>query len=268
MATPVATMVVTGASSGIGRALAVRLAAEGVRVGAVAQRADLLSELAAEIRSSGGSIHTAAADVTDRPALHDALNLLAAQLGGIDRLIANAGVGETLPADHPDHVANLEHTTRVNYLGVVYAFEAVLPAMLARRSGHLVAISSLAAYKGLPGSAAYCASKAAVLSYCESLRIELRGRIHVTCVCPGFVTTPMTAQNHGPMPLVMSADEAARRIVRALHRRPGVYDFPWTMRRLMGLSRWAPDWLIARQAVKASSPPQRHGGHGEDIKQI
>lgn len=253
MAATVRTAILTGASSGIGRALAVRLAAEGVRVGAVARRADRLAELAAEIRSSGGTVETAVADVAERQSVHTAYARLAAALGPVDQVIANAGFGESLPADHPDHVANLEHTTRVNYLGVVYTFEAALPAMLARGCGHLVAIASLAAYKGLPGAAAYCASKAAVFSYCESVRIELRGRVAVTCVCPGFVTTAMTSRNPGPMPFVMPADEAARRIARALRRRPGVYDFPWAMRRLMWLSRWAPDRIIARQAIRASN---------------
>ncbi len=256
MAAPVATTILTGASSGIGRALAVRLAAEGVRVGAIARRADRLAELAAEIRASGGAVETATADVTDRSAVRAAFDQLAAKLGPVDQVVANAGIGQALPGDHPDHVRNLVHTTEVNYLGVVYAFEAALPAMLARRSGHLVAVASLAAYKGLPGSAAYCASKAAVFTYCEALRIELRGRVDVTCVCPGFVATPMTADNPGPMPFLMSADAAALRISRALRRRPKVYDFPWPMRRLLGAARWAPDWLVARRGVQASNAPK------------
>ncbi len=235
--------------------MAVALAAQGVRVGAIARRADLLAELSAEIRSCGGHIETAVADVADRHSVHAAYSQLVATLGPVDRVIANAGFGESLPADHPDHVANLEYTTQVNYLGVVYTFAAALPGMLASKSGHLVAISSLAAYKGLPGAAAYCASKAAVFTYCESLRIELRSRVDVTCVCPGYVTTAMTSRNPGPMPLVMPAEEAAQRIISALDRRPKVYDFPWAMRRLMWLSRWAPDRLIARLNVKASNEP-------------
>ena len=138
---------------------------------------------------------------------------------------------------------------RVNLLRVAYAFEAVMESMLARRSGHLVAISSLAAYKGLPGSAGYCATKAAVNTYCEGLRIELHGRgVAVTCVCPGFVRTEMTAGKTHPMPLVMDADAAARRILGALPRRPKVYNFPRRMSFLMKLTRWLPDWFIARNA--------------------
>ena len=256
MAAPVATTILTGASSGIGRALAVRLAAHGVRVGAVARRADLLAALADEVRAAGGTLHTAQADVSDFASICSAVEQLTAKLGPVDRVIANAGVGESLPADHPGHVANLDETTRINFLGTAYTFQAALPAMLARGSGHLVAIASLAAYKGVPGAAAYCASKAAVFTYCESLRIELRGRVQVTCVCPGFVATAMTARNPGPMPFVMSAESAAERIVRALDRRPGVYDFPWPMRRLLGLARWAPDAVVARRAIKASNAPR------------
>jgi short-subunit dehydrogenase len=133
-------------------------------------------------------------------------------------------------------------------MGVVYAFDAVLPAMLARGSGHLVAVSSLAAYKGLPGSAGYCATKSAVNAYCEAARIELKAKgIAVTCVCPGFVDTPMVANNKRPMPLMCTPDEAARRIVVALRRRPAVFDFPWPMRLLMWLSKWTPDRMIAKQ---------------------
>jgi short-subunit dehydrogenase len=235
----------TGASSGIGRALAVVLADAGVPVGAVARRADRLAELAAEVRGKGGTIATAVADVSDRAAVATAFDQLSVELGPPARVVANAGVGNSLPADHPDHVANLEVTFRVNFLGVVYAFEAAL----ARRATHLVAISSLAAYKGLPGAGAYSASKAAVSTYCESLRIELRGRVAVTCVCPGYVVSEMTAANPRPMPFLLPADAAARRIKRAMDRRVGVYDFPWAMRRLLWLAKWAPDGLIARRAA-------------------
>jgi short-subunit dehydrogenase len=249
------TVVVTGASAGIGRALAVELARQGARVGATARRAELLESLKNEIRAAGGTVDTAVADVADRVAITDAVRQLADRLGPPDLVIANAGVGRSLPADDPDHVSNVEETLRVNFLGVVHTFGAALPGMLARGSGHLAAVSSLAAYKGLPGSAGYCASKAAVSSYCEALRIELRDRgIAVTTICPGFIKTDMTAANPGPMPFLMSADAAARRVVRALRRRPGVYDFPKPMRALMWLSKWAPDRFMARRVpIKAST---------------
>jgi short-subunit dehydrogenase len=137
---------------------------------------------------------------------------------------------------------------RVNTFGVIYSIEAVLPEMLRRKSGHLAAVSSLAAYKGLPGESAYCASKAAVNTYMEGLRIQLRSHgIAVTTLCPGFVKTPMTESHNFKMPFLMEADEAARRMVRALRRRAGVYDFPWQMSLLMKLLAWLPDWLVARE---------------------
>ena len=239
--------VVTGASAGIGRAVAVALARQGVRVGAVARRADLLSELAAEVRSAGGTIETAVADVADRDGLHAAIRSLSTALGPVDLLFANAGIARPSGAD-PMNVAGDEAMVRTNFFGVVYAIEAVLPDMLARGRGHLVGVSSLAAYKGLPGSAGYSASKAAVNAYLEGLRIELRPKgVAVTAVCPGFIRTDMTADKTHPMPFLMTADEAARRIVRALPRRPAVYDFPKPMRLLMWLSKWAPDRVMLRR---------------------
>jgi short-subunit dehydrogenase len=136
---------------------------------------------------------------------------------------------------------------RVNTLGVVYAIEAVLPEMLQRGRGHLAAVSSLGAYKGLPGESAYCASKAAVNVYMEGLRIQLRSRgIFVTTVCPGFIATPMTAVNEFKMPWLMSAEKAARKIVRALEKRRKVYNFPWQMTLFTKISAWMPDWIVAR----------------------
>ncbi len=240
-------VLITGASTGIGRALAVRYAAGGHPVGVTARRADLLAELVAEVRVAGGTIEAAAADVTDPAGLAAALHDLEARLGGVDVLIANAGVsaptgGVAVNAD------GVELMMRVNFLGVVHAFAAVLPGMVARGAGHVVAISSMAAYKGLPGAAGYCASKAAVFSYCEALRIELGSRgVAVTCVCPGFVATPMTSPNQHPMPWLMTADAAAGRIVRGLVRQPAVLDFPKRMRLVMALTRWLPDAVIRRR---------------------
>ena len=154
------------------------------------------------------------------------------------------------------NVADIEKMYRVNVFGVVYAIEAVLPAMLQRRSGHLAAVSSLAAYKGLPGESAYCASKAAVNSYLEGLRIQLRGRgVAVTTICPGFIKTPMTAVNSFKMPWLLEADEAARRIARALAHRRKVYNFPWQTALMMKLTRWLPDWVIARSMHEYNENP-------------
>src|SRR5262249_46854083 len=154
-------------------------------------------------------------------------------LGPAEVLVANAGFGKPTHVD-PLNVSEVEQIFQVNLLGVVYSVESVLPGMLLRRHGHLVAISSLAAFKGLPGESAYCASKAAVNAYMEGLRIALRQTgVVVTTVCPGFVQTPMATMNSA-MPFMISAESAAERIARwIVRRRGGVYRFPAAMALLM-----------------------------------
>src|SRR5262245_19272897 len=253
--------VITGASTGIGHALARTLAAEHCRVGLVARRASLLRELAEQIHAAGGVAEFAAADVGDRQQVLAAIGELASRLGPIDLLIANAGVGSPTTVD-PLNVADTERIFRINFFGALYAIEAVLPDMLRRGHGHLAGISSLGAYKGLPGESAYTASKAALNTYLEGLRIQLRKRgVAVTTVCPGFVRTPMTADNRfKKMPWLMDADEAARRIVGALKRRCKVYNFPVPTSLLMKLTRWLPDRMIGRIVGKYTERPPRPGG--------
>jgi short-subunit dehydrogenase len=238
--------VITGASSGIGRALAKALAARSCPVGLIARRGDKLGGLAEEIRTAGGTAAAAPADVTDRSQMSAAVQEIRARLGPIDLMIANAGVGAPTLLQ-PVNVADIEKMFRVNVLGAVYAIEAVLPQMLERGRGHLVGVSSLGAYKGLPGESAYCATKAALNTYLEGLRIQLRDRgIRVTTVCPGFVKTPMTEMNKFPMPGLLTAEQAAERIVRAIRRNRKVYNFPWQTNLLMKMTRWMPDWFLAR----------------------
>ena len=246
--------VITGASSGIGRALAKVLVAQGVRVGVVARREDLLHELVQELHAEGGTTAAAAVDVKDRVAVGTAIQQLAAALGPIDLLIANAGMSQHTGAAEMN-VPAVEEILRVNLLGMVYAIEAVLPGMISRGGGHIVGVSSLAAYKGLPGAAAYCASKAAMNAYLEALRIELQPvGVAVTTVCPGFVRTAIVA-NQPRLPFLMEPREAATRIVRALRKRPATVAFPWPMVALMRLARWLPDSLIARVVGREKSPP-------------
>jgi short-subunit dehydrogenase len=247
--------VVTGASSGIGWALSRELSARGWKVGLIARRRDKLDQLETEIVQAGGTAAGSPADVADRDGIAAAVRDIENRLGRVDLLVANAGVGYPTLAE-PVNLHHIEEMCRVNYLGVVYSIAAVLPQMLRRRSGHLAAISSLAAYKGLPGESGYCASKAAVNAYMEGLRIQLRDRgIRVTTICPGFVRTPMTAANEFHMPWVLEADQAARRIVRALDRRRKVYNFPWQLSLVMKLTAWLPDWVLARSMQKYNENP-------------
>jgi short-subunit dehydrogenase len=247
--------IITGASSGIGWALARALAAEGCKVGLVARRRDQLVELAGQIEESGGSAAFTVGDVAERAQAIAAIHELASRLGPVDLLVANAGVGAPTTLT-PFNVGDVEKMFRVNVLGVVYSLEAVLPQMLERRRGHLAAISSLAAYKGLPGESGYTSSKAAVNVFMDGLRVQLRSKgISVTTICPGFVKTPMTEVNEFKMPWLLTAEEAARRIVRALKRKRKVYNFPWQMALFMKFARWAPDWLVERMMHTYNEKP-------------
>lgn len=237
-------VVVTGASSGIGWELARQLAAEGCKVGLVARRDTLLHQLAAQIRTSGGTAAVAAADIGSRQQTEDAFASIRDQLGPVDLVIANAGVGR--PTLHsPVNMGDIEDTFRINLMGVIYTLSAALPEMLARKNGHLVAISSLAGYRGLPSESAYCASKAAVNVYMDGLRIHLRGTgVKVTTICPGFIKTPMTEMNKFHMPQLMTAEYAAGRMIRAIKANKKVYNFPWRLHTMVKLSRWLPDRLV------------------------
>jgi short-subunit dehydrogenase len=238
--------VVTGASSGIGWELARQLAAAGGRVGLLARRRSELEVLAGTIQRRGGVAAVANCDVTDREQVDSAVASVRQVLGPIDLLIASAGVGMPTLVD-PVNIADVEAMFRVNVLGVIYSFNAVLPEMLARRSGHLAAVSSLAAYLALPGESAYCATKAAVNTYLGGLRPQLRGRgITVTTLCPGFVQTPMTAGNSFGMPGLLSAEEAARRMLRAIAQGSAVFNFPWTTAILTRLASALPGWASNR----------------------
>jgi short-subunit dehydrogenase len=239
-------VVITGASSGIGESLAKLLASQKAKVGLIARRRDRLESLTREIEQAGGTVAMAVADVGDRAQTKEAIRSVRQKLGPVELLIANAGLGKPTFVDQ-SNIDEVEAMIRINLLGVVYAIEAVLPEMLARKKGHLAAVSSLAAYKSLPGESGYCASKAAVSSYMEGLRLQLRDYgIAVSTICPGFVTTPMTAQHGFDMPWLMSSDEAAKRIVRALERKVKVFNFPWQTTFMIKLTQWLPDWLVLR----------------------
>ena len=244
--------IITGASTGIGAALARELGKRGWAVGLVARRLDLLEQIAAEIRAAGGSAAAATADVTARDQVEAAVTALEAALGPCDLLVANAGAGGPASANKVPIEAAISQM-RLNYEGVVYATGAVLPGMLERRSGHLAVVSSLAAHRGVPGSGPYCASKAAVSTLYESFRLDLAGTgIAVTTIHPGFVTTPLTERLRQPMPFVMSAERAAVIIADGLERRRLDISFPWQTATLMNVMRVVPAplwaWLIRGRA--------------------
>ena len=239
-------VLITGASSGIGRALALELGRRGARVGLFARRAELLIEAAEEIERTGGKALSLPGDVRDAAALEKAAARMREHWGQIDLLVANSGVGVVAPASGL-RAGDVADVISINTIGVVNSVAAVLPAMLERRSGHLVAISSLAAFRGLPKSAAYSASKAAVSTFFESLRVDLRGTgVDVTVIHPGFIKTPLTAGRKGKLLFLMELEDATRLIIRAIERRRRTYAFPWQLASLVRLLKFMPNALYDR----------------------
>jgi short-subunit dehydrogenase len=245
-------VLVTGASSGIGRALAVELGRRGARVGLTARRAEELLKVAEEVERAGGKALALAADVRNPVEINGVVERVREKWGKVDVLIANAGMSSTtaatnLKADEASDVIT------INVVGVVNSVAAVLPDMLARGAGQLVAISSLASYRGMPHSGAYSASKAAVSTFFESLRVDLRKRgIAVTTIHPGFIRTPMTANRKKKLPFLVEADDAARRMLRAIERRARTYAFPWQLASLVHLMKYIPNAVYDRLASNTS----------------
>ena len=245
-------MLITGASSGIGYGLASEVARRGARLGLIARRAEALDQLVSEIGAS--KAYPIVADVRDAALIKSGIDRFIADVGPIDVLIANAGVGNTTKAPQIDPEA-VRPVLETNVLGVVNCLAPVLPQMVQRRSGQVVAISSLAAYRGLPVSAAYCASKAALSSFMESVRLDLRNTgVDVSIIHPGFIKTPLTAGRHANMPYLMELDDAVIKMVRAIEKKKKSYAFPWQLASVVRLAMIMPnfmyDFIAARNSFR------------------
>lgn len=237
---------VTGASAGIGRALALRLAHEGWRIAASARRADELEKLGAEARGSGGEIRPYPLDVTDRQAVAACVAAIEREFGTIDQSVLNAGTHQPMPATEFS-AETMRRLHEINVLGVANGLEALLPRMIARRAGRVAVVASLAGYGGLPSAAAYGASKAALINMAEALRPELLAQgVVLQLINPGFVKTPLTDKNDFQMPFLISAEAAAAAIARGLATDRFEIAFPGTFARLMKLLRILPYSLYFR----------------------
>ncbi len=248
-------VIITGASGGIGAALARAYGRRGAVLGLIARRQAELDALAREL---GGAVTTYAADVRDGPAIAAAAGDFLRRFGAPDIVIANAGVSAGNLSHLHDDVETCQWIFDVNVIGLVKTFQPFLAPMLAARSGVLVGIASVAGIRGLPGAGAYCASKSAVITYLESLRVELRGSgVDVVTIAPGYIATDMTANNPYRMPFLLPADEAARRFVRAIDARTRYTVIPWPMGAIAKLLRVLPRSVFDRAFAKAKRKPRR-----------
>ncbi|GGO79756.1 oxidoreductase [Marinobacterium nitratireducens] len=223
------TVWITGASRGIGAALALEFASRGCTVAISARSADDLQQLAEQAQSLGlpGKLVPFALDVTDAAACREAVTAIETELGAIDLALLNAGTHRPVTLAEFSPAPYLE-LMQLNYFGVVNGVAALLPQWRARGTGHLAIVASVAGYRGLPTASAYGASKAALINFAEALQPEFRQQgLALSLVNPGFVRTPLTDRNDFPMPFLLEADDAARRIVRGLEKNRFEIAFPW-----------------------------------------
>jgi short-subunit dehydrogenase len=246
---------ITGASSGIGKALARHYAARGATLGLAARRGGELVRLAAGLPTAAEGY---ACDVRDAASLREAAADFIGKRGAPDIVIANAGVSGGTLTEHAADTEAFEEIVAVNLTGMMKTFQPFVGAMRAAGRGKLVGIASVAGYRGLPGAAAYSASKAAAIAYLEALRGELRSSgVRVITICPGYIATPMTAANPYRMPFLLSADGAAKKIAGIIDRGTDYAVIPWQMAIVARVLRLLPNWLFDRILADAPRKPRR-----------
>ena len=250
-------VVITGASGGLGAAIARRYAAAGATLGLIARRAQELDRFAA---TCAGTCVTHAADVRDSAAMRAAAADFTSQHGVPDIVIANAGVSIGTLTEAPEDEQAFRDVFDINVIGMVNTFQPYIAPMRSRGGGVLVGIASVAGCRGLPGSGAYSASKAATISYLESLRVDLRGSgITVITLCPGYIVTAMTDKNSYRMPFIMTADEAANKIAAIIEKRKTYAVIPWQMAVVARLMHVLPRFLFDPLAARSGRKPRRTG---------
>lgn len=245
-------VLLTGASSGIGEALALSLAKRGAVLGLLARRQSELEDLAKRCEDTGAKARVFAVDVTDAEAVAEAAQDLRDEFGRIDILIANAGIGGNNVETRALQPEAVKKVIDINLLGAAISVYAVLGEMLKQGQGHLVAISSLAGFRGLPKSAAYSASKAGMTAFFESVRLDVQHKgIDVTIIQPGFIKTPLTAGRENKMPFLMELDDAIPLFIRAIERKKKFAAFPWQLATIVRAGKVFPAWLYDRVAGRA-----------------
>lgn len=247
---------ITGASSGLGAALARHYASAGHSLGLVARREDRLEKLVASLP---GQHRIYVLDVRDRVALHRAAeDFLACCDGHVDIVIASAGISAGTLTEQPDDFSVFKSIIETNVFSTVSTFEPFIASMTKKRRGTLVGIASVAGVRGLPGAGAYSASKAAVATYCESLRLELKPQgVHVVTIAPGYIRTEMTAKNPYGMPFLMDVDVFAIRAAKSIEHHTSYVVIPWQMGWVARVMRLLPNWLYDRLAVNAPRKPRQ-----------
>lgn len=243
-------ILITGASSGIGRELAVQLSAKGCNLALIARRKNLLEELTSVIKTNDKKIFTYKCDVSVKDEVAAVIGKIEKDLGSINAAILSAGIGRSNRIG-VIHSADAEKIFDVNVIGLINIVEAMLPILKRQDEGTIVGISSLAEARGFPGSGFYCASKAAASKLLESMRIELKKfNIKVITVKPGFVKTPMTENNKFKMPFLMNVKKAAKLIINGIEREKRIIQFPLPMVISAKLSAAIPDSIFDYFASK------------------
>ena len=250
---------ITGASSGIGQALAARFYRAGYRLALVARRSAEVQAWAQAQGMDPSRVAVYAADVRDTAAIVAAGRNCIATQGVPDVVIANAGISVGMDTAVFEDLEVMRATYETNNLGMAATFQPFVRAMCERRSGRLVGIASVAGIRGLPGHGAYCSSKAAVISYCESLRGECRPHgVKVVTIAPGYIDTPLTQENRYSMPFLMQADDFADKAFAAIERGVSLRVIPWQMGVVARLLRLLPNWLF--DAALAGRPRKHRQG--------
>ncbi len=250
---------ITGASSGIGQALALAYYEAGYNLALVARRTEEIKTWCSRHNISQDRYAIYSANVSDVNRIVATGKACIASQGLPDVVIANAGISVGVDTSIREDLDQLAQTYATNNIGLAATFHPFIDGMLQRKSGKLVGIGSVAGVRGMPGHGAYCASKAAVISYCESLRGELRGSgVQVVTICPGYVKTPMTKNNNFPMPFLMESEDFAKKSLAKIEAGSSYSVIPWQMGIVAKLLRLLPnavfDKALAGRARKARAP--------------